>query len=734
MPTPATANQLRLTNIAACVSAAVDTLELVSDTLNTPFLSAISSTSRSLLKSVETAKQNKESCIELLEKTHQLIYAIIALHIRSDGAELSPSALNHIAGFTKTLHKIHHFVEAQQEKGWLKEFFRKGEISALLRGCNTGVQEAFDSFQASQLSSAHTLRQIIDDGLGQIEATGLVNDAVELQKSAQDTHLEVLKMIDSLPEMNISDRASSMNGGLSSAGNSSTSMTMLPSEPKIFHGRDSELADILSAFGQEPTRIAILGAGGMGKTSLSRAALHHPQVVVKYGQHRFFVACDTTHTKIELAALIGAHLGLKSGNDLTRLLIRHFSSGPPALLILDNLETVWDPTKSRGEIEEFLSLLTDIKHLALIITMRGAERPAKVSWTRPFLAQLVPLGKAAARQTLLDITDDVHAKEDVDNILSLTDNLPLAINLIAHLVESEGCSTVLSRWKEEKTAIISEGYDRKSNLDISISMSLSSPRVTSVPRSRDLLSLLSILPDGLADVELRQANIPIDHIRRCKTALLRTSLAYEDQGRLKSLVPIREYFQKFQPPSPQLLRPLRLYFHELLDLCTKHRGTLPSRGATDRIALNFANVQNLLLSGLNLENPDLVDTIYSVTYLDLFSMGLGRGGLTFMDQISNLLPEPKNHRLEVAIIMRRLTSWKYYPIPDPRALVDEVEEHFKHFDDPDALSVSISSGVIKCHADALDSLANLEWQNGDYAAGQKHAFESQRIAFSTLYF
>ncbi|KAJ7759609.1 hypothetical protein B0H16DRAFT_1313229 [Mycena metata] len=457
---------------------------------------------------------------------------------------------------------------------------------------------------------------------------------------------------------------------------------MLPSEPKIFHGRDLELADILRAFEQGSPRIAILGAGGIGKTSLARVALHHSQVVGRYGQHRVFVACDTAPTKIELAALIGAHLGLKSGRDLTRLLIRHFSNGPPALLILDNLETVWDPTTSRGEVEEFMSLLTDIKHLALIITMRGAERPAKVPWTRPFLPQLLPLSQAAARQTLLDITDDVHEKEDLDNILSLTDNSPLAINLIAHLVQSEGCLMVLSRWKEEKTAIISEGYDRKSNLDISISMSLSSSRIISVPRSRDLLSLISMLPDGLADVELRQANIPIDHLLHCKTALLRTSLAYEDQGRLKSLVPIREYFQKFHPPSPQLLRPLRLYFQELLDLGTKYRGTLNNLEATNRITLNFANVQNVLLSGLNIDNPDHVDTIYGTTYLDLFSVSAGRGGLTFMDRISNLLPDLMNHRLEVAIVTRRLVDWKYKPIPDPWALVDDAQEHFKHFEDP----------------------------------------------------
>ncbi|KAJ7744099.1 hypothetical protein B0H16DRAFT_1889694 [Mycena metata] len=738
MPTAATTTQSRLRNIARCVSAAVDTLELVSNTVKTPFLGAISSTSRSLLTSVETVKQNKEACIRLLEQTHQLLYAIIALHIKSDtGGELSPTFLSHIGSFTETLHKVHNFVEAQQEKSWLKQFFRQTEMTALLKDCSTGLQQSLDFFQ--------------------IQAMGLITDAAELQEYAQNAHQEVLEMIDSLADMNASDGAASINQGFLSTESSSTSISMLPSEPKIFHGRDSELADILSAFGREPTRVAILGAGGMGKTSLSRAVLHHSEIIARYGPRRVFVACDTAPTKIELAALVGAHVGLKTGRDLTRALIRHFSTGPPTLLILDNLETAWDPRESRGNIEEFLSLLTDIQHLALIITMRGAERPAKVHWTRPFLPPLLPLSQAAARQTFVDIADDVHDKQDVDKVLSLTDNLPLAINLIAHLVESEGCLAVLSRWEEERTSIISEGYDRKSNLDISISISLSSPRITSVPGSRDLLSLLSLLPDGLADVELRQANIPINDILRCKTALLRTSLAHQDQGRLKSLVPIREYFQKFYPPSMQLLRPLRLYFHELLDLYIKHRGTLPNRGVADRIALNFTNVQNILLSGLTQENPDLVDTIYSVTHLDVFSTGAGRGHLTFMERISDVLPQPTDHRLEVFVVMRRLLSWRYHPVADSQALVNEALDHFKHFEDPDlqarvhiamgsyyqfhdddrinarkyfgeALRLSSASGDIKRQSDTCDCLANLEWQNGDYAAGQKQAFESQRLA------
>ncbi|KAJ6513499.1 P-loop containing nucleoside triphosphate hydrolase protein, partial [Mycena vulgaris] len=341
-------------------------------------------------------------------------------------------------------------------------------------------------------------------------------------------------------------------------------ISMLPSEPKIFHGRESELADIFKMCMQGTPRIAILGAGGMGKTSLARAVLHHPTVTEKYGQHRFFVACDSTSSKDELVTLVGAHLGLKPTKNLAKLILHHFTTNPACLLILDNLETVWEPAEIRRDIEEFLSLVTEIKHLALIITMRGTERPASVRWTRPFLPALKPLTQDAARQTFIDIADVGHDSDDIDKILLLTANMPLAIDLIAHLVDSEGCSQVLARWKGEKTSMISDGYDRRSNLDLSISMSLSSPRIMSVPHCQDLLSLLSMLPDGLSDIDLVHSKLPIEDILSCKAALLSTSLAYcDDRRRFKVLVPIQEYMARSYPPMDYLIQALLNYFHQL---------------------------------------------------------------------------------------------------------------------------------------------------------------------------
>ena len=108
----------------------------------------------------------------------------------------------------------------------------------------------------------------------------------------------------------------------------------------------------------------------MGKTSLARAVIHHSEIAGRYDQQRFFVACDSAATQVELAALIGTHIGLKPGKDLTRLVIQHFSSSPHSILILDNLETLWEPAESRGKIEEFLSLLTGVQHLALVVGLK----------------------------------------------------------------------------------------------------------------------------------------------------------------------------------------------------------------------------------------------------------------------------------------------------------------------------------------------------------------------------
>ncbi|KAJ7753570.1 P-loop containing nucleoside triphosphate hydrolase protein, partial [Mycena metata] len=329
-----------------------------------------------------------------------------------------------------------------------------------------------------------------------------------------------------------------------------------------FHGRESELQEIVDILSQNTPRVAILGGGGMGKTALARAALHDADTCARF-EHRFFVSAEVATTAVELAAQIGLHLGLDPGTNFTRTVVQYFiSQATPCLLVLDNLETPWEPAQAREGVENLLSLLAAVEHLALIVTLRGSERPGKVRWSRPFLQPLQPLSNDAAQQIFEQITDDSHASDERTQLLEFTENMPLAVDLMAHLVEYEGLSTVLARWKTEKTSLLSVGHDRQSNLDASIAISLSSPRIN--PGARELLSLLSILPDGLSDHQLTQGNLPITDILSCKSVLLATSLAYKDaKNRLRSLVPIREHIQRFSPPAQPLVVSLRKEFHNL---------------------------------------------------------------------------------------------------------------------------------------------------------------------------
>ncbi|KAJ7181126.1 P-loop containing nucleoside triphosphate hydrolase protein, partial [Mycena filopes] len=533
MPHPRIAAETRVNNITAQLTPALTLLDELNDVFGLSYAQPIIKTTQALIVGVQNVKRNKDECFQLVENIHRVLYPIIRLHLKSETLGTPHLAvLGAIGAFTETLHKIYTFIQIQQDGNRIKQFFHQTEANKLLKDCQTGLGQAIEVFK------------------GQVGAT-ILSDVMQVQMEADNMHKELLELISALSDIDgtMSDQSSLGFYGMSNGSRkSSNSFALLPSKPKIFHGREPELEHIIEALAQETPRIAILGGGGMGKTSLARAALHHSDTSSRF-KARFFVSAEPATTVVELAAQIGLHLSLEPGPNLINPVVRYFArQTSPCLLVLDNLETPWEPLQSRSAVEDFLSLLADLNQLALIITMRGAQRPGKVQWTHPFLPPLEPLPNEAALQIFEDITDDSYLSNEKTQLLQFTENIPLALDLMAHLVEYEGLSNVLARLQTEKTSLLSIGYDRSSNMDTSIALSLSSPRIT--PGSRELLSLLSILPDGLSDVELVQSHLPIKDVLSCKSALIATSLAYKDtKGRLRSLLPIREHVREFSPPS-----------------------------------------------------------------------------------------------------------------------------------------------------------------------------------------
>ncbi|KAJ6596225.1 P-loop containing nucleoside triphosphate hydrolase protein, partial [Mycena vulgaris] len=412
-----------------------------------------------------------------------------------------------------------------------------------------------------------------------------------MESSANKRHQELLALL----EKHDSEHSGSVTGSLKNDSSSSSLISLLPPQPKIFHGRQKELEDVVHALLLSPARVAILGGGGIGKTTLAAAVLHHPDIVSQYW-HRHFISCESATTSVLLISTVALHLGLEPSRQPINMVVQHLSQCGSVLLVLDNLETSWEDIQTRIDVEELLARLSSVQQLALVITMRGSVRPGRVKWSRPFLTPLKPLHPTASRQIFVDISDSPSTEQEAafSEIVEFTGHLPLAVSLMASITASEGYSNALHRLKMENTLLLSEGYKKESNLDMSIVLSLTSPRITSSPGAQELLSLLSILPDGLAEVECTAQNVPIPQILQCKSVLLRTSLAYIDSDRrLKALSPIREYIRREYPPHKSLVDPLGTYWQDLLSLWDSHQ-QVPGTDMAHLLGENIGNIDSLI--------------------------------------------------------------------------------------------------------------------------------------------
>ncbi|KAJ6582623.1 hypothetical protein DFH09DRAFT_287520 [Mycena vulgaris] len=482
----------------------------------------------------------------------------------------------------------------------------------------------------------------------------------------------------------------SMEVGSSEISTSSGSLSLVPASPQIFHGRESELEDVFCTLLQHAARVVILGTGGMGKTALALASLHHPGVEQKY-PHRHFISCESANSCGELISIVGAHLGLEQSRQLSKAIFSHFSNCSPALLVLDNMETPWEPASTRTKVEDFLSLLADVPHLALLITMRGAERPGKVKWTRPFLPPLEPISILASRQTFVDIADEPMFDEEpaVAELIELTGNLPLAVRLLANVASSEGYLGALARWKSENIALLSDGYDKRSNLERSISISLTSPRIKSNPHALDLLSLISLLPDGISEDELLASHVPLPRIPHCKSSLLQTSLAFLVDGRLKTLSPIRDYIRSAHPAGIIITRPLRTYFQDLLRVWETYYGL--SKDLVPQLTSHLGNIHSLFLDSMTREVSTQVEIGTSILTLNLFSERMLKGRTPLMDHLPAIVNFSHDLDLKWRYVCSCVESREYVDglngtrmlAPSVESLASQGVEYFINKNDPE---------------------------------------------------
>ncbi len=280
------------------------------------------------------------------------------------------------------------------------------------------------------------------------------------------------------------------------------SMPREPRLPQIFFGRDSELAEvihmILTNLGSRPARIAILGPGGYGKSTLANAVLTHERVQEHFVDARYFVACESIFSSGALVIELAKTLGVFDGaTDAIWSRISTVLNSRDCIICFDNFESPWDQdADTRTSVEGLLSRVAEIRCTTLLVTMRGTVRPAQTLWTMPFLPPLMTLDSNAARQVWEHTADnyDEFAKE----LINAVDYVPLAVSLLAHLAQATSPQFLLEQWNSRQTGFIYTGQaNRQLNLEYSIQISIDSGRMRANPSAKELLGVLSMLPDGM---------------------------------------------------------------------------------------------------------------------------------------------------------------------------------------------------------------------------------------------
>ncbi|EJD52294.1 TPR-like protein [Auricularia subglabra TFB-10046 SS5] len=342
----------------------------------------------------------------------------------------------------------------------------------------------------------------------------------------------------------------------------------MPPAPQYYFGRMNEILSVVDTVtGSNPGHVAILGAPGMGKTSLALVVMHQPQVLAHYHERRYFASCEAALGQSSCLVSVAGSLGLAYSNaKAMRKSLSQLLGTAPALLVLDNFESCWEAREVRSLAEEELQFLGSIAGLTLIVTLRGSERPYGIPWAQPFFPPLGPLDDAATIETFLTVSGMGDSTPGIRRLVEHLGNIPLAVVLMANLAQYESIDVLIERWNSHKTSMLQRGNDqsRLTSLDVSISLSIHSPRMQADADALPMLSQLSLLPRGVVD-----SDMPLwdGYKPRALSTLFRTTLAHiSPDKRVYVLPPIRSFILQHHSPSADCARPVYDHYFQLAEL------------------------------------------------------------------------------------------------------------------------------------------------------------------------
>ncbi|KAJ7193648.1 hypothetical protein GGX14DRAFT_588285 [Mycena pura] len=402
---------------------------------------------------------------------------------------------------------------------------------------------------------------------------------------------------------------------------SPSAATILPPAPAIFFGRDKEVDRVVDLIvNDEPASVAIVGTGGIGKTSIALASIHHSKVQEHFQTQRFFLSCEATSTSDSLVQALLKLFGLsvdasRSTSPSDTLVLYLQSLASKCLLCLDNLETPWDSDKD--QVETLLVKIVAVRHLTLVITSRDSDRPRGIKWSE--LKPIQPLATEAAIKTWNAIS---HSHDEFSILLiQAVECIPLAVTLLAQLAQTDSSKALWASWNSESTKFIrSDGSESRLNsLDLSIQLSVQSPRLRRCSGAIDFFGVLCMLPQGMPEMRISEFEaafgIDFKELRAAIRVLTQCSLAYTLDGFLCVLSPIRQYVKSHQELTTPLTRTL---FRQVAWVYMNVISANESLHLVNDIHLEIGNISAVLDLCLTEEQAVVEETIkFSIVCRDL---------------------------------------------------------------------------------------------------------------------